>query len=252
MDLQRNIFSFVCYGCLRLTYRGSRFNSCPQKDLASVTDAAHDPPCMVGGFDNPFFRGRKSVIILRSPHLRHMEPFSDLHAFYRADGHNSLGKHGVQLFKHRCSKSWGNSLDAALDDPACAVLFLHTLFQISACFFCCFFIRHIKGIVSNFFRMKFCNLCRSDSFCVGTERNTQSFQKLYGNCSRRHSSNGFSSGGTPAAPVIPESIFGIKGKICMSRTVRVSNISVIPGSLIHISYHERNRSSGCLSFKYSG
>ena len=77
-------------------------------------------------------------------------------------------------------------------------------------------------------------------------------QQLAGYRSRCHPGNGLAGRGTPAAPVIPESVFLFEAVIRMPRTVHILDRAVIPGTLVGVSHHHGNRGAGGLSFKYSG
>ena len=71
-------------------------------------------------------------------------------------------------------------------------------------------------------------------------------------CAGSNAPDCFASGGTPPAPVIPEAIFCIKGIVCVSGTVAVLDLSIIPGTLVFISYDHGDGRPGSFSFKGSG
>ena len=66
------------------------------------------------------------------------------------------------------------------------------------------------------------------------EVNAKLCKDLGSNSPGSDASDRFSSGRAPTTPIIAETIFGIKGIVCMSRTIAVFDISIIMGTLIFV------------------
>ena len=207
---------------------------------------------MVAGFRDLSVFCVETVIVLGSLHPGNLKTITDLNRLYSTYGHNCLCKNRIELLKNRISETGRNVFDPAFYDTAGTVLILHAFLQIGSGSRGCTGIRHIKGISRDFFCVKIRDLYRTDGFGVSAERNAKSFKNPGCDCTCCHAADGFTPRGTAASTVITEAIFGIKGKVGMTRAVGVSKISIIPGTLVCVAYHERDRSSGGFSLKNSG
>src|SRR5699024_6638126 len=99
--------------------------------------------------------------------------------------------------------------------------------------------------------MFFINAVRSDCLRVSKNFYSHFFQNLRRDGSSRHSGDGLPARRTAAAPVIPETIFAVKGIIRMSRTINVHHVGVILRTLVFIKHYHGNRRSRGLSLKDS-
>ena len=64
--------------------------------------------------------------------------------------------------------------------------------------------------------------------------------------------DGLPAGGASSAAIVAESVFGIKGIVGMSRAVAVLDLPVIPGTLVLVTHHERDGSTGGAPFEHAG
>ena len=67
----------------------------------------------------------------------------------------------------------------------------------------------------------------ADAFGVGEDLNAEFFQKKGSDGAGRNASDGFASGTAPSAPIVPKTIFLVKGIIGMPRPIIGSNFAVI-------------------------
>ena len=93
---------------------------------------------------------------------------------------------------------------------------------------------------------------RTDRTGVSGQVNPKLFKKKGCNSACGDASNGFSSGCPTAAPVIAKAIFGVKGVVCVSRTIAVLDTAVIMGTLIGIGNQKGQRGSGCFPVENAG
>ena len=82
--------------------------------------------------------------------------------------------------------------------------------------------------------------------------NTKLLQQFGCYCTGSYASDGFTSGGTSATPVITKTVFFIKGVICVSRAVVGCDITVIAGTLIGVEYDQRNGCTCSLALEDAG
>lgn len=82
-----------------------RLNCRAEDQAGTVAHASEGPSGMIGPFADISILHIERVIIFAAGGRRGTEAVADLHALYRADGHDSLRQESVQLVKDRFAET---------------------------------------------------------------------------------------------------------------------------------------------------
>ena len=191
------------------------------------------------------------IIIITSCCAGGTESVSNLHTLDRSDGHYGFGKVRIQFIEYGFSNPGRHAVDDAFDDAAQRVLVFHAFFQMGRRFQRIPKVWHIERIIvdTSIVIFRFRHGDRADCLGISGDADSQPLEDLGCNGSCGNPPDCLPPGGPAAAPVVPDAVFGVKGVICMSRTIAVFDFAIVPGALVLVMHDNGDWRSGGLAVK---